>query len=222
MSFPIAANDLYATSAAVLMTSEHGAEWLNWDPTTINLEFSRSFVEVTPILSNKLNAVATLLASDLFHGSVETFCAICNAFNSSALDGAQFIPADMDDVLWGATEASLLEGVTYRDRDFSHGIELYTGVLLSEKGIYTPPSILSWAKYPTETTNNVSTAFSGSDVEYAAFRATQEQIKKDLEIACLGKTQSLFLQLKTLPIKKMDTTYLNNIVNKLEVLIKEA
>jgi hypothetical protein len=209
--------DTFATTACAVLMDKFGAEFLSWDPTALALSVRQHCgASLPPMLDDKIQAASVVLTTNLFDVSVETFTSVCNVFNGRLIDGVQFIPATLQDVMWGVLEAGILQGRTYLPGDFSHSIALYGGVVLSEEGIYDPPGVLRWVEYPeVNNPERAQQAFT-NDVEYAVYRGHQDQHKKNLEIYGFTRLQDLFQQLRDLPLKNVDTSYVRDMQQKIK------
>jgi hypothetical protein len=187
---------------AILM-NRYDTEFLEWDPITVNLQIRTDFgFEPNEMLQDKINAGSSILTTNLFHLSLEAFNTICNTLNFGVATSEIFLPADLDDVLWGVTEAYMLEGPELRDTVFSHNVGRYVGVLLSEAGIQKPPSVLQFAEYPEgEQLLTHSETLDSDEPMFRAFWDKQQSERDELETINKNKLYALFNQLDSLPIK---------------------
>jgi hypothetical protein len=210
---------LYTTSALILCSDAFGSEFIEWDPLTLNLEIKNKYgFEPSENLLDMLQAGCSLYTSDLFFKSLETFAPVCNALNFGTVTSELFLPPDLDDVLWGCTEAKIILGETYDDQDFSHNIGRFTGALLDDQGIYQPPRILKFAEYPDEREAMAHDAFLGDEVGYGAWQENQKEENRMLEEWNMRKLRALLVQIKQLPIKTGSTDFINNAISSLEAL----
>ena len=188
---------------AILADRYDGMEFCNWDPLTVNLQISDDFhIQPPQFLLDRINAGSSLFTSSLFHRSLEAFSQICNVLNFGVVSSEVMVPADLDDVLWGVTEAMLLEGEQFDEEGFSHNIARYTGILLMEAGINQPPSVLRFAEYDEYEEANLSENLSSQDPTFAKlFWEDQQSMKDNLEVYNQQQLLRLMEQLVVLPIK---------------------
>jgi len=210
--------ELFTTCAMGLVFDKFGTEVLKWDPATIVLEIERTFnIEVDHRLMDKVNAGITLFDSNLFFISPEVFSPVCNILNFGAMLGGMSIPASLDDILWGCTEARILLGDIYVKESFGHGPARYTGALLASAGIQQPPPILSFAELPETYIE---------DIEYTEDDLLEMVRKQDADLEEMERENvkrmyRMLDQLTKLPIK-MDDMFLEAVrtqVRQMEPLL---
>jgi hypothetical protein len=207
------------TTSILALLADHfgGMEFANWDPLTVNLQISEDFHIDTPqFLLDRINAGSCLFTSPLFHRSLEAFSQMCNVFNFGAISSEVMVPADLDDVLWGVTEAMLLEGEQFDEEGFSHNIARYVGVLLMEEGIQQPPSVLRFAEYDEYVEANLAANLETSDATFAKVYWENQQADKDnLEIYNQQQLLRLLEQLMVLPIRDIRKEEFEGKIDKL-------
>jgi hypothetical protein len=177
-------------------------EFVEWDPATVYMEIKREYgFDPTEELQDRVHAASSLLASNLFHLSLETFSTVCDALTIGVASSEIFMPADIDSVLWGVTEAKLLEGDMFTETEFSHNIARYVGALLSEEGITRPPSVLGFAEYPEAAEMRSQEAFMDDPEMFNAYWDNQTNQQEQLELQNKRQVLELMRQLQELPIK---------------------
>jgi hypothetical protein len=206
---------------AILM-DKYGSEFLEWDPLTVNLQIASDFgFAPRQALLDKVQAGSSVFTTNLFHLSLEAFSTISNTLNLGVTTSELFLPADLDDVLWGVSEVRLLEGTELNDTKFSHNIARYVGFLLADGGIQHPPSVLSFAEYPEHESSNVQNNIVEQDaVLYQAFWTRQLQEKEELEVINKNKLYALFSQLRQLPLK-LDFEFVDKATTKLKEQLRQ-
>jgi len=208
---------LYTTSALLLLTDAFGSEFIEWDPLTLNLELKNRYgFEPSENLLDMIQAGAALYTSNLFFISLETFAPTCNALNFGTVTSELFLPPDLDDVLWGCSEAKIILGDLYETDGFSHNISRFVGALLDEDGIYKPPGILKFAEYPDEHDQLSHDAFEGDATGYGAWQDTQNEERDMMEKWNQRKLRALIVQMKQLPLKAGSTTFLDEALSTLQ------
>jgi hypothetical protein len=210
------APDTFATSALLILLDKYGMEVMEWDPVTLSLEIKSGFgFEPSHDLLDRINAASVLYTSNLFQLSLETFNAVCNSLNFGSVTSETFLPADLDDVLWGVTEARILLGDTFEETPFSHNIARYVGMLLSEDGIHEAPSVLAFAEYPEEQ----SMTDEGLEDDPEAFEMywqDQKAENENLERLNNVKIFALFRQVEELPLKRGSTDFVREAFRNLQ------
>ena len=201
---------LFATSAMSILMDSWGTEFIEWDPITVGLELKADFgVDATDGLQDKIQACCALFTSNLFFVSLETFNMTCDSLNFGAVTSELFVPADLDDILWGVTEARLLLGDDFDEDEFSHDIKSYTGLLLSQNGIKRPPSALRFAEFDAEEMAREDDSFD-DEVLHRAFWDAQENDKATLEADNKQQIMLLMRQLAQVPLRSGDVDFIRN------------
>lgn len=201
---------LFATSAMALLVDAWGTEFIEWDPITVELELTADFgLEPDPGLMDRIQAACSLFTSNLFFISIETFNASCDALNFGAVASELFVPADLDDILWGVTEARILLGDDFDTEEFGHDVSRYVGLVLSQAGIRRPPSILSFAEYDVAEEVRDDESFD-DELLHRVFWDSQENDKVTLESNNNQQILLLMRQLAQLPLKTGNADFIRN------------
>ena len=201
---------LFATSAIAILMDAWGTEFMEWDPVAVDLELKNEFgVEPTPELMDRIHAASTLFTSNLFFLSLEQFSAVCNAFNFGVVSSELFLPADLDDVLWGVTEAYILLGEDAEETESSHNIGRYVGTLLSQVGITKTPSVLKFAEFDEYERGIEDKAFE-DDVESQLYFDQQDEARENLEADNNVRVMMLFRQLAAIPLVAGNTDFIKS------------
>lgn len=207
---------LFATSAVLLCTDAFGTEFFSWDPTTLNLELTEGF-GITPSeeLLDKLSAASALFTSNLFFHSLEAFAAVCQSLNFGVVIAGQFIPPDLNDIVWGVTEASVLLGDDFAEDTFSHNIATYAGRMLQDNGVPKPPAVLEFAEMDEAEISRTQEFFAGNDLEL--LRVHDEKVRENargLEVDRGHQLLAMFSQLTRLPLDHGSTTAIRERLDK--------
>lgn len=214
---------LFTTSAIVLLTDRFGPEFMDWDPVTVGMEIEAEYgIEPIAELQDRIQAGSSLYTTDLFFVSLETFSPVCNALNFGTATSQIMLPADLDDVLWGCTEALILLGEIYEAAQFSHNIALYVGALLSQAGIVKPPKILAFAEYSDDMVLRSDAAFEGDETMRMSFWKDQEHEREMLEKWNQSKIVALMKQLEALPLRNGNTDFIRKTREKLKRLEQDG
>jgi len=206
---------LYATNALAILTDKFGTEFLEWDPATLEMEVSDTLgVQMTSTLSDRVQAASALFTSNIFWLSLESFAAICNALNMGVTTSEVFLPPDLDDVLWGITEANILVGDDAAGEKFSHNVSRYVGTLLKEAGVTRPPQALLFAEYPEQDEINAQDSWEEDELLYRAYYDNQETSRAELESDNNVQIMLLFRQLQQLPLTAGSTEFIDAVFSR--------
>jgi len=208
----------FATCSLAILVDRFTTAFFDWDPATLALEIKHEYgIEPPNYLTDRVQAGAALFTTDLFHVAIEAFTATCNAFARSPVLKGVFLPPDLDDCLWGVTEAVLLEGPTEDEVvPFSQPVARYVGLLLQQSGIKEPPSMLAFAEYPETDVLPESLAGTEDTTMFEANWARMAQRPAVLESANLSTLQELYRQLLTLPVRDLDLSYVEQALTVLQ------
>ena len=210
------ASDTFATTLLCLLLDKYGTEVLEWDPATVEIQIKEDFgVEASSPSLNRIQAGSAILTSNLFHNSLESYCTICNTLTNGVAAPPQFIPSGFRDMAWGMTEAGLLEGTDYLPQGYSHNISRYMGVVLDGLGIYDPPTLFKTAEYPGNVQEDNLTALAGDEIAFKAYWDRQEESKKALDRFISARLFHLFSELKTLPVKGINSSFIDSVRDQL-------
>jgi len=209
--------NLFTSSALTLLADRFGTEFIEWDPLTISMELNTEFgIEASQDLLDKIQAGCSLYTSNLFFLSLEAFNTICNSLNFGVSTGEMFLPADLDDVLWGVTEAAVILGPEdFKAETFSHNIASYVGALLEEAGIMRPPAGLAFAEYSEDPDLRSEDVFEGDESLRMAYWKNQEQEKEMLDKQNHAKLMALMIQLTRLPLINGSADPIRKTLNKM-------
>lgn len=208
----------YTTCIALLLTERfEGIEWTEWDPVTLETELRVNFElrDIPRTLFDRAQAAATLYTTNNFHHTFDVFSNICNVLNGGVIQPSRLIPANLEDVMWGVTEARLITGISWEDEPFSTEIARYVGVLLDLKGIAEPPYALSFAEYPERTRNNEDLQREQDPLVAEIELGGSVEDTKGLTQESMTQLQVLLDQIKDLPLKDMDQEAYQKLVERL-------
>ena len=192
---------VFATTSLAILLDKFGAEMFGWDPIALSLEMRGAFgAEPEDEVFDRIMAGIGIISNNSFFVDVESFMHVCNALNFGVVMSEYWIPADLDDVLWGVTEAKMLLGEDYDEKHFSSDVRRYVGVLLQQEGIKKVPSILQFAELD-EDAEATYASFGGDEVMEQTFWDEQQKDKDDLEKLNMERLRAMMAQVATLPIK---------------------
>ena len=195
--------DLYCSSVLLLLSDNIGPEVGEWEPESIYTELHTMFdIEADKLLADKINASLTLVGTDLYHKSLEAFTSLNTVMNFKYADFHSFTPNTMEDLIWGVTEARLIEGGKDFDvQGFSHDISRYTALTLSAEGLTKPPTILKFAEFDPGELDNRDMALAADPLIATTYWQRNDETMNVLNTYTVAKLKKLFEQLRTLPLK---------------------
>lgn len=203
---------LFATSAMAILVDKFGAECINWEQETMEIELRGLNIHPKKTLIDKISAATTVLSTEIAHEDVTVFNNIVQVFNFDNVNPQAFIPASLEDILWGCAEMRLLEGPEdYDSAGFSPDIADYVGKVLVQQGVTTPPSIVKFADISENMIMNRDDNLGADSLMFEAYWAEQRDIVQDMEDFVIKRTDALLDQLASLPLKNMDNKFVENI-----------
>lgn len=100
----------YGSVLLGIAIKEFGIECLTWDPETLDLEFKDRFrVQMNTVVKNQLNAIITMLTSDVWERNPMIFNFIANALGDGAASMAMVEPANPCEIAWALVEYSIID-----------------------------------------------------------------------------------------------------------------
>lgn len=203
--------DSFTTVVMAVLYDKYGTEFMEWDPSTINLQLYKDFKFFPDNhLRDKIQAGSSLITTNMFYTSFNVFSVICNILSLNGYATDMFIPPEADEVAWGCLEAKLLDA-NFNPDAFSQDIKQYTGFILEREGIYTPPSILSFAFYGNNPTDNM-----GEDPEFNKLVMDRQiETKEEFSSALRNKVIELFTQLRSIEDITMNQEFINRSLSRI-------
>lgn len=197
----------FATSLLALAIDDFGTECFEWEPQTIRSEIVTHYkVTVPQVNMDKLLAMITVMNTDLFYTSVETFTHVANALNGDTVDFRMWDPPDPAEAAWAITEVTLSDlprkGQKFEGR-FSTDVKRYLGVILVDAGIKNPPDVLRIAEMDI-VAKEVDETFADEPSLFEGFHKMNQEKNKDIVDYVKSMTAALIGQLDSLPLNNRD------------------
>jgi len=213
--------DMYASCLLLMAVDSWGTECLEWEPETFTSAVRDEFgVALHALNYDKLNAAVSVVQTNLYHRSIGAFCAINKALSFKTVSPNEMNICSLDDVLWGTTEAQLLEGKEeYVEQGFTQDISRYVGQLLEAEGVMTPPSNLLFAKYQEHVAEAVKNSEFDDPMTWKMHMSREEDELKEMNQFMGVNLMRMFKQLKVLPLT--NTTEIQQNVENMLSNIKE-
>jgi len=138
----------YALPLAAFMLDHYGTEWMQWDPAVLRDEMEMEFGQgIDEHVFEKIQTASTILGTNGFQTLLEVFVPVSILLNRDNVITDEFVPASVEDVAWGVTEASLIDPETPTE-GYAPDIAAYVGLILSLQGFLAPPPPLNFAIMP--------------------------------------------------------------------------
>lgn len=211
-------DDSFATTVVAILYAKYGTEFFDWDPVNLALQIKQDFgFEPDVNLKDKIQAVVTLFTTDQFFASLQAYAAISNAFSHRGQELAMFTPPDADDCAWGCLEAKLLLGMDYTGK-FTADIASYVGMQLDREGVSVSPTILQFAKPPEKPDIGADMY---DEIMYRAQYENQQEVTDQFETGLNNRLATLLAQLKNLPLEKLQTQFVDGLLQKLQQSVQK-
>jgi hypothetical protein len=201
-------DNTYVTCVLALLMDKWGTDFFDWDPLTINLQVRDEFsTEATETLMDKIGAGSALFTTNTFFNDFETFNMQCNVMNKGVASSQYTMLADLDDIIWGITEARLLLGPIFKDEEFSDEIADYVGIVLSEAGFNNVPDVLKFANLPEHSQQYTDENLLKDDEMHLAYWQSQDENKHSIQEFNKNMLLDLFDQIEALPLKTINNDW---------------
>jgi hypothetical protein len=216
--------DMLATPLLVVCMDQLGTEFFEWEPDTFTAELQMRFgVDVPTVNRDKIWALVTVLTTDLFYKSLETFIPICNSLAGSEADFDDYDPVTGEEAAWGIVETGLVdppdEGSITGDR-FSHEIKRYVGMTLQSEGVTTPPTLLKpFVESDNDPEEEVGINIGPDEHMVAMYEKRQQEQRNEIESYVRGRLEDLVTQLRLLPLQNGDASKVNGFVTQARSLL---
>lgn len=192
------ARPAFATTLVGILLKAYGADALNWDVLTIQLQIKQDFgLELPRKVHDQMMGLILCMTSNRVFTEVQVFDQMISALTGQGVSYEQDAPP-VDAVAWTCTEILLNDPhPTGRppEQPWSRDIAKYVRVVLDDEGMPTPPKILEFAgdrPVPSE-------ADAGEEY-YAATWATQAARAKEVDDWVEQRVEMLVDQLQGLEI----------------------
>lgn len=196
--------DTLGTVLMAMVLDEYGTEIFEWEPAALSMQVRDDFHAKVPDVNwDKLWAMIVALSTNQFFINNDIFLNTCRALSGDEADFAMFRPITPEELAWGVTEV-LINNPPDKEagnNGFSDEICAMAGLLLSEQGVYQPPKILSFAKYPTSNpAYDPELMFSDDEPMLRAVIANQKEQADSVNETIKGRLAELKKQLASLPL----------------------
>lgn len=217
--------DMLATPLMVLcMDQLGGIEFFEWEPVTFNTELKTRFgIDLPNVNRDKIWALVSVLTTDLFYHSLETFIPVCNTLNGSEANFDDYDPVTSEEAAWGIVETGLID-VPDQGQDpaarFSHEIKRYVGLTLRVEGVTTPPAFLKpYTEYDKDPEEDIGLIIGPNEHMLAMYEKRQQSERAAIEAYVRGKLEDLVAQLRMLPLQTGDVSKVAEFISQAQRLL---
>ena len=185
-----------ATTLSLIVTEMFTTQWMEWEPSVLLAELEQEVSgEVSSEVLDKLQAISMLHTTDLVYKSIDAFNPIARALASQIVAEGQYLPAELAHIVKAVAEINMHVGVP---EQVNENIRKYVGILLTQAGLYQPPSILTWATYPENTKKLLEERVTPQTLEL--FWRDQKDTAHDYETVGLDHLVQMLTEIEALPL----------------------
>lgn len=209
----------FGSALLIACIDDFGLECLNWEPETLEITVREKYGDVDRDSVERLMAAVGVLTSNMFTQDVIALCMTCATLDFERTGGESFVPAGLDEIMWGLTEARLLLG-GLDDKDFSDEVCIYVGKLLADEGLENPPDTLSFA-VRNDTGVDLETLADLPELS-AMFEEDQAASKSALDMVAMEKLRMLLEQIDELKLATSDLSEFKEVFNRMRGRMQDA
>lgn len=209
----------FGSALLIACIDDFGMECLGWEPETLEITVREKYGDVDSDSVERLLAAIGVLTSNMFTQDVIALCMTCSTLDFERTGSEDFVPAGLDEIMWGLTEARLLLG-GLDDKEFSDEVCLYVGKLLADEGLENPPDTLSFAA-KNNIGLNVDTLADLPELS-ALFEDDQETSRRTLDEVAMEKLRMLLEQIDSLKLRTSDLAEFKEVFNKMKGNMQNA
>lgn len=205
----------FGSALLIACIDDFGMECLQWEPETLEITLREKYGDIDIDSLQRVLAAISVLTSNMFTQDVSALCLVCTALDFERTASDMFVPAGLDEIMWGLTEARVLLG-GIDDKEFSDEVRLYVAKLLDEEGLKRPPSILKFALKSDETLDLGVLADLPELSEM--FEEDQEMTKSELDSSAMSKLARMMEQIDSLNLQTSDLSEFKAVFNRMRGL----
>ena len=209
----------FGSALLIACIDDFGLECLDWEPETLEITVREKYGDVDRDSVERLMAAVGVLTSNMFTQDVIALCMTCATLDFERTGGESFVPAGLDEIMWGLTEARLLLG-GLDDKEFSDEVCIYVGKLLADEGLENPPDTLSFA-VRNDTGVDLETLADLPELS-AMFEEDQAASKDMLDMVAMEKLRLLLEQIDELKLATSDLSEFKEVFNRMRGRMQNA
>lgn len=209
----LADHDTLGSVALAVMVDLYGAEMVEWEPETVEMEIRGMGVQPPLAMLNRLNAAMSVVASDMFFRDFLSWNMICDALTTGHPDPDRLVPVDLDKASWGCLESMLLLGPDeFKTQEFDFNIREHVGRLLMNEGLYKAPRQLAFARIDPVEAERTAVALASDPVLMAAKSERDADHLAELDGVMADRMTLLRTQMMTIGFHHVDKDFLKTLV----------
>ena len=132
----------------VVVLRHFSTDAYQWEPQTLWKEIEDTFkVSLPRTNKDKIQAVFSLVATNLFYVQWEVFEKICKSFNNVEISFRHVSPLITEEMIVALIEASLND-VDFETAKWDPEVKIYVQSVLKKDGFLKIPEILKFSEYP--------------------------------------------------------------------------
>lgn len=184
------------TTYTLAALAKLGMQCLNWDPLILRDAFQKQFdCKLSQRGFDKLQAGLTVVGTNLFNTSIETFLACTAAFANKSIKEGQLSYVTLKDCCWAVfCQKQLNDEFQQYDPD----IVSYINKLMNQDGISKLPDYMSFANLPDDQMTRIQQALVSDQTAFEAYSSRQIQNVNDIKMYIKDMQRVLIKQLKIL------------------------
>ena len=137
---------------AFVVIETFSTEAFKWEPQLLRDELEHEYdLELSDLQSDKIQAVITILTTNMYEEDVRTFEVCTSLINHNHQDFEDFEPIEAEELIVGMTEVMLLK---MEELEYSQAVRAYAGWVFHEYGFCKAPDLFPDAimpeGYPTD------------------------------------------------------------------------
>lgn len=181
--------------------SKFGQQALDWDPLILRDAFQQAFnCKLTQRAFDKLMAGTTMIGTNLFSSSIQTFLACTAACNNKRIDSDKLTYVSLKDCCWSVfTYKDMLGWEQEQDtQEFDPDIIMYINGLMQVDGISSLPEYMQFANLPEAKITTIQEALVSDTDAFQAYTNRQLNQVQDINAYVKQMQQNLISQLTEL------------------------
>lgn len=178
--------------------AQFGPECLDWDPLILRDAFQDAFsCKLSQKGFDKLQAGLSMVGTNLFTHSIETFLACASLCGNKPLKGEELPFVSLKDCCWAVFcwQELLGEDPAEFSEEFDPDIVLYIQALMDKDGISELPEFMDFAKLPDEKLTTIQQNLVSDVTAFQAYNRRQSQNVNEIKAWIKDKQRQLASQL---------------------------
>jgi hypothetical protein len=205
-----------ATALLVGLIDEYGTELFEWDPETLRLEIKSDYgVAISQDNMDKVQALITVLTTDMYYRNLEAFMHVTNALSHNGANFQAYDPPDVQEISWALAETALIDPP---DKGTTFGPEIVSYMLerLKYEGFTKAPKIMAAFSGEPAVEEEVNSGLGDDEVVYHSYWDGQQRKRLDVEAYIRDGLRRIMLEVTALPLKSADPKALQELKGRVD------